>query len=177
MSNIDIFYRAILQRSQENEKALKYLMQEQLYSLIGSIIRLELDSLIRVCYVKSQDAATQEVLIEQFMQGRRWRYERDLITDKQMVENMVWTLGLGWAAPIYTIGCAFIHLSPYHDWGNSEPTNNFSQDERAEIIEHIEGHHKIKLSDDFTFFDLVNVAPKVFEKLKSNLRYEIGTQE
>lgn len=170
------FYNAIKTRSDENEKALQWLIQEKLYSLIGSIIRLELDSLIRLCYIKAlenENENEKNSLLEQFFNGERWSVEKQIITDRKMVTYVTNSLMLGWVEPIYDIGCAFIHLSPYHDYANLNPTQNLSNAQRKTIVDHVESHHKIRLDINFGFNELVNIAPLVFKKLRDNLLYEI----
>ena len=173
-NKIELFYNAILKRSEENKKAFDLLMNEGLYSLVGSIIRLELDSLIRVCYINSLDSAKEKRdLIEQFLKGQRWQIEKRLVSDRKMVTHVVNNLGLGWAEHIYDIGCAFIHLSPYHDWGSLLPTENLTQKQREEIVKHVEWNQKIKIKLTFGFEELVQIAPGVLEKLRNTLQYEL----
>jgi hypothetical protein len=69
----------------------------------------------------------------------------------------------GWVDPIYDIGCAFIHLSSYHDYANLNPIRNLSNAQRKTIVEHVESHHKIRLNIDFGFNELVEVAPLVLK--------------
>jgi hypothetical protein len=171
---VDNFFGAIKKRSDENQKALEWLLNEKIYSLVGSIIRMELDSLFRLCYYNSKSKDEQTILLQQFNAGQRWSGEKGVVTDRKMVEYLANTLMLTWAIPIYDIGCAFIHLSPYHDWNNkSDPTRNISEDVRNSIIEHIKSHHQKQLDADFTFFDLISVASDVFSKLRSNLLHEL----
>ncbi|MCL2499123.1 MAG: hypothetical protein FWE90_02180 [Defluviitaleaceae bacterium] len=169
------FYEAIKKRSDENEKALQWLLNERIYSLVGSIIRMELDSLFRLCYFKVQSEPIKKQLLQQFMKGQRWRGEKDLISDRTMVQYLTGQLLLDWATPIYDIGCAFIHLSPYHDWGGvNEPTRNINIEIRRVIVEHIKVHHHVELEEGFTFEDLVSVASDVFGKIRGNLLYELN---
>ena len=172
--NGKIFINAVLKRKEENKKAFSWLMEEKLYSLIGSILRLELDSLIRVAYLNSiNDINQMECLLKQFNKGKRWKYEKQLITDRAMLNNVMWNLGLGWAQPIYDICCAFIHLSPYHDWGEIEPTRAISDLERSSIVQYVKEQQNICLANDFEFSDLVKISSGVFDKLHRNLECEI----
>jgi hypothetical protein len=172
------FINSIKSRMEENKKAFSLLMQEKLYSLIGSILRLELDSLIRMAYINSKkDESDKEVLLSQFINGNRWSYEKKLVTDRMMLNNLMCRLGLGWAEPIYDICCAFIHLSPYHDWGEIEPTNNLTIENRKTIVEHVKAHQHKDLDLNFGFYDLVSIADGIFDKLQGNLKCEIETFE
>jgi len=175
MSIANNFYTAIKKRSDENQKALEWLLQEQNYSLVGSIIRMELDSLFRLCYFKSQDSKEQANLMKQFEKGQRWKGEKGIVTDRKMVEYVANTLMLGWAIPIYDIGCAFIHLSPYHDWNSSnDPTRNIDNSVRQTIVEHVKSHHQKEMDVNFTFDDLISVSNDVYMKIRGNLLCELG---
>ena len=176
MNDASYFYRAIKERSNENEKALDWLLSEKIYSLVGSVIRMELDSLFRLCYFKSKNASEQIILLQQFFAGQPWRGERHLVRDRDMVNHLADTLMLKWATPIYDIGCAFIHLSPYHDWNNdsSDPTRNITIHVRRSIVEHIKEQHQKDLDINFSFDDLILIANDVFVKLRSNIIYELN---
>lgn len=175
MNEINSFYDAIKKRSDENQKALDWLLKEEIYSLVGSIIRMELDSLFRLSYFNSKNENEKESLLQQFKLGQRWSGEKGIVTDRKVVQTLAKSLLLDWATPIYDIGCAFIHLSPYHDWNNSkDPTRNIDNNTRKAIVEHIESHHQKQLSVEFTFYDLVSVAKDVFSKLRGNLLRELN---
>ncbi|MDD2493006.1 MAG: hypothetical protein PHY83_03595 [Bacilli bacterium] len=107
---------------------------------------MELDSLIRICYIKSlRDENEKNTLLTQFFDGQRWKLEKNIISDRKMVTYVTNNLGLGWADPIYDIGCAFIHLSPYHDYMSQNPTSTLSRESRQTIIKHVKDHHHIDM--------------------------------
>jgi len=180
--NYQKFKDAIYKRSLENEQAFYLLSKQKLYTLIGVIIRLELDSLMRFCYLESlEDDEEKDLLINQFLDGKRWELEKGFVTDRKMVEHMTNTLMLGWALHIYDIGCAFVHLSPYHDWAINEPTRNLTIEQRQNIASNVNEHVRCGLykkynktmKESFDFNDLVEISEDVFCKLKDNLRYEL----
>lgn len=115
------FFRIIEARSNENEEALKVLMEKKCYALIGAIIRMELDSLIRVHYFNSANNEVQKDMLDKFFANNKW-----YATDRKMV-NML-SNSLGWAKHIYEFCCAFIHLSPYHDWATTSDIPNLTRD-------------------------------------------------
>ena len=174
MSELNSFYSAIRKRSDENQKALDWLLSEKIYSLVGSIIRMELDSLFRLYYFNSRNENDKKTLLRQFHAGQPWHGEKRLVRDRDMVNLLARTLILDWATPIYDIGCAFIHLSPYHDWNNdNDPTRNISNDVRETIVEHVKAHHQKELSVNFTFDDLISITNDVFCKLRGNILCEL----
>jgi len=168
------FYAIVKARSAENERALNSLLQGNCYALVGAIIRMELDSLVRVFDFSNSDPTKQEKILDDFFEGKKWsNYDR----------NMVNALSrkLGWAEHIYDFCCAFVHLSPYHDWASTDDIPNLTQDKRRQIVSAIKGQQDdvwgydttFVINEDFGFNDLLPFVPHIFKKLKSNLPYEM----
>ena len=171
------FYDIIKIRSDENEKAFNLLMKEKLYSLVGAIIRMELDSLVRAYYFNNLSSDSEkEELLDKFIAG-----EKSFKSDFDMVKEL--SEKLGWAKHIYFICCAFIHLSVYHDWANNDKIPNLTLQERQFIVTEFKEQQKafaycgydpsLQLDINFGFSDLIKIAPAVFGKLKRNLECEI----
>jgi len=164
----------ITARSNENEKALNLLLETKCYTLIGAIIRMELDSLIRVYDFNNADRNKQERLLNDFFDGEKWSK-----TDRQMVNNL--SRSLGWAEHIYDFCCAFIHLSPYHDWASTSDIPNLTQDKRCSIVSNIKSQQNdnwgydtsLTIDENFGFDDLIPFAPHIFKKLRGNLLCEM----
>lgn len=173
----DMFFKIVLDRSNENKKALDILVGEQCYALVGSIIRMELDSLIRVYYFNNSKPERQEEMLKKFFDGDRWAP-----TDRRMIENMPHSLG--WARHIYDFCCAFIHLSPYHDWATSSDIPNLTREKRKSIVSEIREQQNdvwgydtsLVIEENFGFEDLILFAPHIFKKLKANLECEINNE-
>lgn len=67
----------------------KYLLQQQLYGQVISILRQELDSMVRVMFLLSiSDLNLREHFINQTLEGIKWSYPntKKVVTDKQMVD-------------------------------------------------------------------------------------------
>lgn len=168
------FFNIIIARSNENEKALNLLLEEKCYALIGAIIRMELESLVRVHYFNNVNRIKQESLLDEFFVGKKWS-----VTDRNMVNNL--SRSLGWTEHIYDFCCAFIHLSPYHDWASTSDIPNLTQDKRRFIVNEIKSQQNdnwgydtsLVITEDFSFDDLIPFSPYIFKKLRDNLLYEI----
>jgi len=168
------FFNIIESRSNENEKALMVLLDSKCYALVGAVIRMELDSLLRVHYFNNVDNAKQEFLLDGFFSSSKWS-----ATDRKMVEQLSYSLG--WARHIYEFCCAFIHLSPYHDWATTPDIPNLTIDKRRFIVNEIKGQQNdawgynttLEINEDFVFDDLIPFAPHIFKKLRSNLLCEM----
>ena len=135
-----------------------------------SILRQELDSLVRVIYLLSQeDQSYRSKLIEDAASGRKWTRpnSRKAITDREMVDlaNALH----GWTKSVYSFGCAFIHLSNLHDHKSRDPLGQIPAAERAAILQHLRYYHGGPREDSHTFDDVVPLLPMVFQKIADNL--------
>lgn len=136
-----------------------------------SVLRQELDSMVRVIYLLTQDRARQELLIEASVRGDKWMQQasRAKVTDREMVDLAD---GLqGWTRSVYRFGCAFIHLSNLHDYNDRDPLLQLPEHERRDVLEHCRFYHGGPSSDAETFDDLVPYLPRVLEKISDNLEY------
>ncbi|CAN5878246.1 hypothetical protein BH23GEM7_BH23GEM7_07080 [soil metagenome] len=135
-----------------------------------SILRQELDSLVRVVFLLSQsDRAYRHTLIEDSVSSRRWLRpnSRQPVTDREMVE-LTDTLH-GWTKSVYSFGCAFIHLSSFHDHQVRDPLDQVSDRERNAILGHLRYYHGDPNGPSPRFTDVVPLLPMVFEKIADNL--------
>ena len=159
-----------------------------------SILRQELDSLIRVLYLLSiTDIDERERLMSCTLSGERWKIttnngKKAIVTDAVMVEasqNFE-----GWAKSVYKFGCAFIHLSNFHGYLSSNPLDAISNMEKADILEHMRCYHHGPTSDNPTFnefseyFNRVNQAGhientyvfKIRNKSNQSKHYKIAVE-
>src|SRR4030042_1302120 len=125
---------------------------------IVSILRQELDSMIRSIYLLSiEDRATRNQLIEASINGKDWRLtiangKQKKVTDRDMVElaNQL----QGWTESVYRFGCGFIHLSNLHDHHARDPMSLIPASEKAVILQHMRHYHGGPLQPHPTFLDL-----------------------
>jgi hypothetical protein len=141
--------------------------------VMASILRQELDSMVRVIYLLSiSDLNERNRLIEQTLDGKKWTVETKTgkerqITDHEMVE--ISNKLQGWTKSVYKFGCAFIHLSSYHAYSSRNPIESLSDIEKKDILSHMRCYHNGPNSDFPSFEELAIFFPMVFEKIASNL--------
>ena len=170
MTSLDIFCRQVRSRSNEHSAAITLLGAQRLISPLIGILRQELDSMIRVIFLLSiRDRSYRAQLIDAAVQGRRWTHKgtRKRITDRNMVE-LASTLH-GWTESVYKFGCAFIHLSNFHDHGSNDPFLTLSKRERDDVLAHMRQYHGGPCGQNPTFDDLLPFLPRVFDKIAGNL--------
>ncbi|WP_018417400.1 hypothetical protein [Teredinibacter turnerae] len=165
------FIELIKSRSDEHKVAFSRI--HDLPGSMVSILRQELDSLIRVLYLLSVvDLDERKRLMQCTVNGERWKYETSNgkwapITDAKMVE--VSEKYEGWARSVYKFGCGFIHLSNFHGYHSSNPFETLSAEERLDVLKHMRQYHGGPNTDNPTFKELAGYLPNVFEKIKGNL--------
>jgi hypothetical protein len=174
MNHLALFSRQVRARTAENRLALEKLRPARTYGAIIGILRQELDSMVRVIYLLSvEDRTVRASLIDASVEGRIWYHHgtRRRITDREMVD-LANSLH-GWTRSVYRFGCAFIHLSSFHDYDHRNPLAQIPAEERAAILEHMRYYHGGPLADHPTFEELACLLPCVFEKVASNLAHYI----
>ncbi len=165
----------IRNRSEENRQAINCLFSStRLISPPISIVRQELDSMVRVIYLLSlNDPAERRRLIESTLRGEKWRIKTTKgrwkeVTDRDMVDLSQRLEG--WTLSVYKFGCAFIHLSFYHNYLTEDPFNRLSDEEKHNIISHMRYYHGGPNHDNPDMFELASYLPQVFHKIADNLR-------
>ena len=168
-NHLAVFCRQARERSREHSEALRCLHGRGLHGQIVSILREELDSMIRVIHLLSiQDRERRSQLIEASVRGRKWTHANgSRITDREMVELA--DRLQGWTRSVYRFGCGFIHLSSFHDYRERDPMEMISEDERRAILGHMSYYHSGPAGDRPSFQDMLIYLPAVFEKIAGNL--------
>jgi hypothetical protein len=174
---VRVFARQVRSRSAEHAAAIRALGREALHAVSVGILRQELDSMVRVMFLLSlHDQGERRRLIEDSVGGRRWRGRNGkIITDREMV-RLANALH-GWAESVYRFGCAFIHLSNFHDRLARDPFKSLPTSERRDIIGHIEYYHGHLATKTPGMEDLLPLIPGVFTKVADNLRCYLDSLE
>lgn len=165
------FIQLIKSRSDEHEIAFSRI--HDLPGSMMSILRQELDSLIRVLYLLAiSDLEERNRLMACTVKGERWKIatakgKQTVVTDAMMVE--ISEQFAGWSRSVYKFGCAFIHLSNFHGYNASNPLETLSAEEKKDVLDHMRHYHHGPESDNPTFQELAHYFPRVFEKIKGNL--------
>lgn len=168
---VNVFCRQVRARSRENAGALRCLhgAENGFVSPMFSILRQELDSMIRAIYLLSiVDMEYRNAVLLASIENRPWRTKNGRkITDRMMVD-LAQKLQ-GWTQSVYTFGCAFVHLSSFHDHRHRDPVKAISANERAAILRHMQYYHGGPAGPEFSIGDLVPYLPRVLEKISGNL--------
>lgn len=169
MTPTEKFCKILRERSAEHVSAGRLMHANEHYGQIISILRQELDSLVRAVFLLSKDLNTREHFINQTLQNIKWTQlnSRTVVTDRQMVD-LANTLH-GWTNSVYKLGCAFIHLTPLVDYKNGNPFQQLTQTEINDIKQHLHHYHSFNLTDDLNMTTIKPYLLKVLDKVSSNL--------
>ncbi len=178
MSDLEVFCRQVRARSHEHSKAIDLLYRENIPTQVISVLRQELDSMIRVIYLLNiPDMSYRNELIKASIDGQEWIEKKTgkRITDRKMAElaNKL----QGWTKSVYRFGCAFIHLSSFHDYKERDPLDMISAEEKKAILKHMINYHFGPRNPDPKFTDLIPYLPSVFAKIASNLEVYVKDLE
>lgn len=138
-----------------------------------AILRQELDSLIRVIYLLGiRDLAERKRLIGSTLQGEKWRVRTARgkwtdVTDRTMVDFAQQLHG--WTQSVYKFGCAFVHLSDFHNHIAENPFDKLEEPERQDILSHMRHYHGGPCHDNPEMAELALYVPQIFDKIASNL--------
>jgi len=171
MEDVKKFCELLRKRSAEHAKAMQRV--NDLPSMMVSILRQELDSMIRAIYLLSiSDFDERKRLIKQTLDGKRWTEltrngKFKTITDRDMVElsNEL----QGWTLSVYKFGCSFIHLSSFHDYSTVNPFTLIDSEEQKNILDLLRYYHGGPMNDQPSFNELTQYFPRVFDKIAGNL--------
>ncbi|TMP26124.1 hypothetical protein CWB99_19590 [Pseudoalteromonas rubra] len=175
MSSILKFCLILRKRSAEHTEAISRV--EGLHGMVISILRQELDSMIRAIYLLNVSEPNElERLVEQTLNGEVWtvktaKGKMAKVTDRDMVE-LSDELN-GWTRSVYKFGCSFVHFSNYHDYSSQNPFDQLSPDERSSILDHMRHYHGGPVGDSPGFSELASYFPRVFKKVSENLDWYI----
>lgn len=177
MSNLAIFLRQVRNRSLEHQRAMQLLSREGLAGQMVSVLRQELDSMVRCIYLLTQGLERRALLIDASVHGEKWSKEgsRSKVTDRDMVD-LAQSLQ-GWTLSVYKFGCAFIHLSSLHDYNDRDPLAQLPAKERQDILKHCRNYHGGPHPGAERFNDLVPYLPRVLEKISGNLECYLAALE
>ena len=177
MDHLATFIRQVRNRSSEHQRAMRLLTTELLAGQMISVLRQELDSMVRVIYLLAQPLDRRMLLIEDSVNGNKWSLSNSKakVTDREMVA-LSQTLQ-GWTQSVYKFGCAFIHLSNLHDYNDRDALAQLPANEREDLLQHCRYYHGGPSQNSVRFDDLVPYLPRVLDKISSNLEYYLKDLE
>lgn len=167
--NTDTFCRMIKARSREHHEAVRVALDKGWLAIVGSVLRMELDSMIRVIWLLGHPDTSEQILAS-CVAGEGFKVGRTRISDREMAEDAAHVNG--WVRAVYSFGNTFVHLTNAHDYAVLDPFQGYKH--RGEVIGFLNHYHRGKVpggpvDDSSTLSDVAAYAPYVLEKITSNL--------
>jgi hypothetical protein len=176
-TNESKFHSIVKARSNENTRGFDLLYDAKLYGKCMSTLREELDSYIRILFLRNHP--NKNLFIQQTLNGELWKDGKQKITDRYMLDYLKDKEIDCWERKyIYEMGCFFIHLSKFHNYKNENPFDVLSEQDRANIVKFIKDKHSYEM--DATNLDINNIEtiipflPLIMKKISTNLLYSIS---
>jgi hypothetical protein len=174
--NVETFCRMTEARSREHHEAMRVALNEGWLAIAGSVLRMELDSMMRVIWLLRHPDTRDQILAScvagrGFSDGRRIR-DGEMVADADREIAADAADENGWVRSVYDFGNTFVHLTNAHDYAATDPFQAYEH--RDEVIEFLNYYHPGKVpglpvDDKSTLRDLAAYAPHVLEKITSNL--------
>jgi hypothetical protein len=163
------FCRTVKARSQEHHQTMEIALERGWWAIAGSVLRMEVDSVIRVIYLL-HNPDTRDRILASCVRGNGFKDGRNRIPDQQMIR--VATSDNNWVNAVYRFGNKFVHLTDAHDYADVDPFQAY--DQKDEVINYLNQYHGGKLSGQplgasSTLRDIAAYAPLVLDKITSNL--------
>ncbi|MBF0182644.1 MAG: hypothetical protein HQM03_21730 [Magnetococcales bacterium] len=76
----------------------------------------------------------------------------------------------GWTQSVYRFGCAFIHLSEFHNHLACDPLLMLTDTEKQSMLEHLKYYHNWPSSNNLSLNNVASYLPKIFDKITENLK-------
>lgn len=167
------YIELIKNRSEENRKSISLLFRQNLIGNCLSILRQELDSFIRLMYLgRISDISERERLMNQTLNGEKWKVQTvnhkwKSVTDREMVEKA--TELKGYIQFVYKFGCAYIHLSDFHNYKTENPFEKLSFSQQFDIKMYLNQYHGFSQQNELTVSNISPLLLNVFDKISSNM--------
>ncbi len=129
--------------------------------------------MIRVIYLLAiKDVSERQRLICSTLRGEKWRIRTHKgnwkkVNDKEMVD-LAQELQ-GWTQSVYKFGCAFVHLSDFHNHFAENPFDKLEEAEKRDILSHMRYYHNGPAVENPGVSELASYVPAVFDKIADNL--------
>ncbi len=141
------------------------------------LLRQELDSLLRLCYLWRPETNVNQakLLMQDSTQGKIWKYRNAngktvKLRDSDMLQFAAF-LG-GWESVVYHFGCKAIHLSDLHGYQIRDPLVSADAKTKEEVIKYLSLYHGYG-KQTICMDDLYAYLPKVMEKLTDNVAFYV----
>jgi hypothetical protein len=159
---------------------MEFATAEGLLSTQMSIIREEVDSLIRAIDLLLKGNEERADLIKNAIDARVWGVTRENGDPRRVPDaRMVDSAGKlhDWVRNLYDFGCSFIHLTGLHDYQERDPFRLLSSEERESVSRFVNHYYGTSITADSSFAEIREFVPRIFKKVAENLERYLHSLE
>jgi hypothetical protein len=172
ISPIDEYKKIILQRLDENRKSFDLLFGIKHYGNCISIMRQELDQVIKLLFLLNSTKNEQNQYIESSINNHKWfitnlDHKKEYITEESLTKYSE-TLS-GWDKSIYEFGLAFGSLANTFNYGTKDPIKGMGENEKEKIYNYISEYHNKNFPREYDLSILILELPTILNKISINL--------
>jgi hypothetical protein len=118
--NVETFCRTTKARSREHHEAMRVALDKGWLAIAGSVLRMELDSMMRVIWLLRHPDTRDQILAsciagKGFNAGTRIR-DSDMVADADLEIAADAANENYWVQAVYYFGNTFVHLTNAHDY-------------------------------------------------------------
>jgi hypothetical protein len=130
--------------------------------------------MVRVIFLLSRkDLRERRRLIQSTLRGEKWKIgaakgKFRQVTDREMVDLAQQLQG--WTQSVYRFGCAFVHLSDFHNHFTQNPFERLPDAEKQNILSHMRYYHDGPPYDNPDMRELSMYLPRILDKIADNLK-------
>lgn len=170
---LEEFKKIVFQRLEENQKSFDILFGLKHYGNCISIMRQELDQIIRLLFLLNSTKNVQRQLIESSINNHKWfvinkENKKDYITE-EIISKYSESLN-GWDKSIYEFGLAFGSLATTFNYGTKDPIKTMAENDRDKIYKYILEYHNRDFPRDYDINVLIRELPDILNIISSNLQ-------
>jgi hypothetical protein len=165
MPPLEDFVSMVRKRSEENRSA--FVALDHTPQVQTSLLRIELDSMIRVFHILSYSPTERVSAIEKFYSAQMFvNAKGKRITDAHMVDEAA--KFEGWTRYVYDFACAFVHLSPLHLNDLDVDLSPYFDGEAAKVAYYLNHYHGFDETIPITIRNLRPYLSRIFDKIHGN---------
>lgn len=137
--NAEAFCRTVEARSDEHHEAIGVALDKGWLAIVGCVLRMELDSMIRVMWLCGHPDTRGQVLAS-CVAGEGFKAGGKRIPDIELLKEAA---GEGWERAVCDFGNAFVHLTNMHDYAALDPFQAYEH--RGKLISYLNSYHRGKV--------------------------------
>jgi hypothetical protein len=173
ITSIDEYKKIIIQRLDENRKSFELLFGIKHYGNCISIMRQELDQVIKLLYLLNSTKNEQKQFIESSINNHKWYKVNSDNTKDYITEDILTTYSetlTGWDKSIYEFGLAFGSLATTFNYGTRDPIKGIGENDKDKIYKYIVEYHNKDFPKNYDLGILILELPTILNKISIQLQ-------